>query len=669
MTLPALVGLCVSPADAATITVNSTSFTVSQGDGLCTLIEAMENARNANGGWIDCAAGTASSNIIELQTNQTYTIPAAWTNAGNSAALALPVVSRTLTINGHGSTLTRGANTFRVFYVLASTLTLNNLTILNILLPDGADGAIYNDNGSLTINQSSITGTRVVGGGSGGGAITSRACTTAVLPGCSGTQASLSIVDSAIDNNESRSTSSAFGAGAGVNTYAVGSGAVNTASILRSRFHNNTATNQAAVSNAAYDAGATSTTTITRSSITANTTTGGTTPAFGGGLANFVGKVYTGGAANAVATLNITNSTIASNTAANVAAGNGYGGGIFNEVDCGFMVSCGGGSAAHLSLNSVTIAANVAGDSQGAGIWSNNNDPSGTVDFTVRDSVLTGNLANGTSGNCRLLNTGLTTQGYNIASDGGCGAGFHVFSDPQINLAGLNFSSFTYYRAPQAGSVAIDKTVCNVAVDQLGTARPIGVSCDVGAIEVNAPGAPPTRAISAFNGDGRSDAGIFRPSVMPDALWYSTPSGGGSPFQIFFGTSGDIPVPGDYDGDGLGDFAVWRPVDYTTKDDRRSYWYIKKSSSGDVRAFQWGANGDIPVPGDYNGDGRADFALFRPSSGDWYVKVDSGAPVTGPQNWGAPGDIPGWGRPTAGAGSRTSIGSTSKHQPEGGRST
>jgi hypothetical protein len=637
----ALIGPWAAPrAYASTITVNSTDLAVVQSDGKCTLIEAMENARNANGGWVDCTAGSPASNIIELQAGQTYTLTGAWTNAGNPAALGLPIVTRTLTINGHGSTLTRGLNagSFRVLYVYATSLSLNDLTIKDIVLPSGADGAVYNDNGTLNINRSTLKGTRVEAGGSGGGAITSRACSTAVLASCPATsQASLNLTDSAVDDNESLSASSAFGAGAGVNTYAVGSGAINTTTIVRSRFHANTATNQgAAVSNSAYDAGATSTTTIDRSSITANTTTGGTTPAFGGGIANFVGKVYTNGAANAVATMNITNTTIASNTAANSAAGDGYGGGIFNEVDCGFQASCGGGAAAHLTLRTVTMSGNTAGRDpgglgRGGGIWSNDNDPMGSVDLTVRDLLMAGNVANGTAANCRLINTTLAPHGYNIASDSSCGASFNLFTDALINLAPLNFASFTYYQTPQSGSAAIDKTTCIVAEDQIGTARPIGLACDVGAIEANALG---RRVNSDFNGDGRSDAGIFRPSVTPNALWYSTPSGGGEVFQIYFGTSGDIPVPADYDGDGKTDAVIWRPS--------TALWYGPRTGAGSiVIQLVMGQNGDIPVPCDYDGDGAIDPAIYRPSTGLWFgTRANGGTVVLNTNISVAAGDIP-----------------------------
>jgi hypothetical protein len=638
LTVCALIAASRGSAEAGTITVNSTNLAVVQGDGLCTLIEAMENARTASGGFVDCAAGDAASNVIELQASQTYTIPSAWTGAGTAAASALPIVTRPLTINGNGSTLTPGdgAGSFRVLYVFASSLIVNDLTIADVVLPNGADGAIYNDNGVLTINHSTIRGTRVQAGGSGGGAITSRACSAAILPSCSGNQAILTVADSVIDDNQSLSTSSAFGAGAGVNTYAVGD-AINTTTIVRSRFHANTATNQGAgVSNAAYDSGATSTTVIDRSSITASTTTGGTTPAFGGGLANFVGKVYTGAAANTFASLSITNTTIASNTAANGAAGDGYGGGIFNEVDCGFLVSCGGGAAASLSLTNVTMYGNTAGRDlgglgRGAGIWSNDNQPGGLIALNVRDSLIAGNLADGTTENCRLLQTTVAPAGYSIASDDTCGNSFNVFTEAQINLAPLNFASFTYYQAPQSGSVAINRAACSVGTDQLGTARPVGATCDVGAIESNAAG---RRVNSDFNGDGRSDAGIFRPSVIPDALWYATPSGGGAAFQIFFGTAGDIPVPGDYDGDSLADAVIWRPS--------TGLWYGPRTGAATiVTQLLLGENGDIPVPCDYDGDGAVDPAFYRPSSGLWFGTRANGATVVLNTNLGsASGLIP-----------------------------
>jgi hypothetical protein len=53
---------------------------------------------------------------------------------------------------------------------------------------------------------------------------------------------------------------------------------------------------------------------------------------------------------------------------------------------------------------------------------------------------------------------------------------------------------------------------------------------------------------------------------------------------------------------------------------------------------RWGVAGDIPVPGDYDGDGSLDLAVFRPAEGRWYVLTAKYAFMT--QQFGITGDVP-----------------------------
>jgi hypothetical protein len=113
-------------------------------------------------------------------------------------------------------------------------------------------------------------------------------------------------------------------------------------------------------------------------------------------------------------------------------------------------------------------------------------------------------------------------------------------------------------------------------------------------------------AVYDFDGDGRSDVSVFRPS---EGNWYLSQSLNGFSVETF-GLNGDVTTPGDFDGDGITDLAIFRPSTGT--------WWYRSSFDRLFYAVGWGQTGDIPLAEDFNGDGRSDFVIYRPSNSMWY---------------------------------------------------
>jgi hypothetical protein len=88
--------------------------------------------------------------------------------------------------------------------------------------------------------------------------------------------------------------------------------------------------------------------------------------------------------------------------------------------------------------------------------------------------------------------------------------------------------------------------------------------------------------------------------------------------MVQWGTQGDVPVCGDYDGDGVTDFAVRRAVG-----PQMAMYYLLLSSDQQMRTYSFGFPSDYTVPGDYDGDGKNDLAVFRQSDGTFFYVASS----------------------------------------------
>ena len=131
-----------------------------------------------------------------------------------------------------------------------------------------------------------------------------------------------------------------------------------------------------------------------------------------------------------------------------------------------------------------------------------------------------------------------------------------------------------------------------------------------------------------FNGDGRAEMSVFRPS---NGLWSFLSTAAAKQW----GLSTDTLAPGDYDGDRKTDIAIWRPTD-------GNFW-IFNSSTSTIRFENFGLPGDIPTGGDWDADGKADVAVYRGGAQSvFYYRSSIGNPQANITSipWGVTGDKP-----------------------------
>ncbi len=194
-------------------------------------------------------------------------------------------------------------------------------------------------------------------------------------------------------------------------------------------------------------------------------------------------------------------------------------------------------------------------------------------------------------------------------------------------------------------------------------------------IRVTTEGAPPSRVINDYDGDGISDL-----VVVAGGSWFVR-SVDGRPLAmgVPWGGAGFTPVSGDFDGDGIADFAVYGagmwfardmtgntvlwaeawggsgfvPVygvfssanalsaDLVVYDEQRGAWYVR-TAGWDIILWDTyvGQSGFTPVSGDFDGDGIWDIVVYQESSGAWYGRTVAGDLLFWGATWGGPGFKP-----------------------------
>jgi hypothetical protein len=481
--------LAAASLSAATIHVTTTNPGIAQ-DGLCSLIEALENA---NDGAVhgDCTAGSSDvADIVELGSNQTYGLSSVYEDHSTFGPVGLPPISSELTIVGNGSNVQRsfGAGEFLLLAVNGS----GDLTVIDLTLRYGdgeSAGGLYNLRGRVLLLRARLADNV----GEEGAGIKNKEGTTVLIDseivnnqanywvgGIYNDHGTLRVINSTIAGN-----SSPTHGGGGVFSWCWNTDTTLIGSIVS----NNSAVNHGG--GIRMKGGG-------RIVIRGCEITGNSATDSGGGIAIDDGS-----------TLEISDSLIAENNAVG-------GGGIFLETESQMaMTDCTiadnnatNGSILLVDSSQATVTNSTISDNPAGGVWLNLGGELEMVNTTVTANTGCGlcgpplpsnaTVAATIVDTCDAPGAAVQSNGWNMSMDEACG--FEHQTDMLVSNMALSdlgdWGGAHQTRIPLAGSPAIDMGGDDCSrFDQRGYRRPVdgdgdGVAhCDCGAAEYGA--APP----------------------------------------------------------------------------------------------------------------------------------------------------------------------------------
>jgi hypothetical protein len=143
--------------------------------------------------------------------------------------------------------------------------------------------------------------------------------------------------------------------------------------------------------------------------------------------------------------------------------------------------------------------------------------------------------------------------------------------------------------------------------------------------------------VGDWDGDGVTDVGVFRGSTSESFLRVAS----GAVFTLLGGNQNDLPIAGDWDGDGFDTLGFFRDGGRVGQSFFLTNTRVQDSVNPDFDIIvAAGQPGDLPVAGDWNDDGRDTVGFYRPSTTTFFLIDDFSAGVARSFLFGVAGDLP-----------------------------